>query len=142
MGKVSVYGKIVYLDTNVFIYHFEHVDQLYVATEKIFLGLGENRVRAVTGTVALLELLSIPAPKKNIEKLDTAFSEIPNLKVVELNQDIARKAAHLRRKYRIDVPDAIGLATTICEKVDIFITNDRRLKRVEEVPVLLLETLI
>jgi predicted nucleic acid-binding protein len=36
-------------------------------------------------------------------------------------------------------PDAIQLATALQARADVFLTNDRDLRRVEEVPVLLID---
>src|SRR5207248_6090877 len=44
----------------------------------------------------------------------------------------------LRRAYGFRIPDAIQLATCLYQKVDLFITNDRRLKTYKEIPIILL----
>jgi len=54
---------------------------------------------------------------------------------------IADRAASLRARYRLRTPDAIQIATALQTRVDAFLTNDRDLRRVEEVPVLLIDEL-
>lgn len=48
---------------------------------------------------------------------------------------IAEKAADLRAKYGdsgLKIPDAIQLATAICYDAQLFLTNDKRLKKLQQ----------
>jgi predicted nucleic acid-binding protein len=54
---------------------------------------------------------------------------------------MADRAASIRARYRLRTPDAIHLATAILEGVDVFLTNDRDLLQVREVPILLIDEL-
>lgn len=61
--------------------------------------------------------------------------------LMESNPSIMRTsilAAELRAKYGIKTPDALFLATAILENANIFVTNDVRLKRIEEMNFLIL----
>ena len=55
---------------------------------------------------------------------------------------MADRAAHLRARYDLRTPDSIHLASALESRADLFLTNDRRLCQVEEIPVLLVEDLI
>lgn len=55
-----------------------------------------------------------------------------------MDKDIATLAAKLRAKYKIKTPDAIFIATGIAEKAEIFITNDTRLKIVNEIGIIII----
>jgi hypothetical protein len=55
--------------------------------------------------------------------------------------EMADRAASIRARYRLRTPDAIHLATAILEGVDVFLTNDRDLLQVREVPILLIDEL-
>lgn len=137
LGNFEKY-KFVGLDTNIFSYHF-HQDPLFgPLTKEIFDLLSLNRLRAVTSIITLIEILSVKASSAKIKGLKKLFSEIPNLAVVEVNEEIAYKTAQIRRKYGFRTPDAIQLATAVQAKAKVFITNDERLKKIKELKVKLI----
>jgi predicted nucleic acid-binding protein len=53
--------------------------------------------------------------------------------MINVNNLIAIKAAELRAKYSLKTPDSIQLATAIQYNADYFLTNDLRLKLVNEI---------
>lgn len=137
LGNFEKY-KFVGLDANIFSYHF-HQDPLFgPLTKEIFDLLSLNRLRAVTSIITLIEILSVKASSVKIKGLKKLFSEIPNLAVVEVNEEIADKTVLIRRKYGFRTPDAIQLATAVQARAKVFITNDERLKKLKELKVILL----
>jgi predicted nucleic acid-binding protein len=52
---------------------------------------------------------------------------------------LARRAVVLRAQYGIHVPDALQVATALEAGATLFVSNDRRLSQVQEIPVLLLD---
>lgn len=58
-----------------------------------------------------------------------------------VKENVALTAADLRARYRLKTPDAIQLATAISEECEAFLTNDRDLRRVTEISVLILDDL-
>ena len=52
-----------------------------------------------------------------------------------LDAELAEDAARLRSRYRLRLPDAIQVATAIRGRADVFVTHDRRLRRVKELNV-------
>lgn len=130
--------KLVGLDTNIFVYYFERHPRFGPRTKTIFDLLSQNKLTAVTSLISLTELLSVPASATKIEGLKNLFLSTPNLNSIELNQIIALGAAKIRRDYSFRLPDSIQLATALHTKAQVFITNDRRLKRFKELSILLL----
>jgi len=60
--------------------------------------------------------------------------------LVEISAEIADKAGRLRGRYPLlKALDALQLATALEMHVDAFLTNDAKLKRVEEVNVVVLK---
>jgi predicted nucleic acid-binding protein len=55
--------------------------------------------------------------------------------VKPLDSATAVRAAELRAAYGVRVPDALHLATAVVSGAEIFITNDRGLKRVKGIEV-------
>lgn len=131
--------KIVFLDTNVFIYFFQYNPIFSEESKKIFQKLTANELRAVTSVLTLTELLSISAPETMVKKLLRLLLETPNLEVLPISSDVAIEAARLRRCYGFHTPDAVQIAVALEKKVDTFITNDKQLKKCKELVVKLLK---
>jgi len=138
-------GKVVGLDTMVFIYHFEE-NQVYSSlTFSIFESLEKGNFNGITSVLTLLEILVKPKRENNsllTERYKLLFENFPNLQVKELNENIADIASSLRANYNINTPDAIQIATSLEAKADIFITNDATLKKISEIKVLLLSEML
>ena len=145
MEELNLKGKIIGLDTMVFIYHFEE-NQIYSPlTFSIFESLEKGNFNAVTSILTLLEILVKPKKENNsllIERYKLLFETFPNLQVKELNENIADIASGLRANYNINTPDAIQIATSLEAHADIFITNDTSLKKITEIKVLLLSEML
>jgi predicted nucleic acid-binding protein len=67
------------------------------------------------------------------------LQEISNLTIVNLDPRAARIGAELRAGYGLRTPDSLQIAACIANGADVFITNDRRLRRLKEITVLLLD---
>ena len=84
----------------------------------------------------------LPYRKSRFELAQRFFERIVNGRsttYVPLDPKIACKAAELRAHYNLLLDDAFQLAACLVGDCDAFLTNDRDLKRVEEVSVLLLD---
>ena len=138
-------GKVVGLDTMVFIYHFEENQAYSPLTFSIFESLEKGNFNGITSILTLLEILVKPKKENNLlltERYKLLFETFPNLQVKELNENIADIASSLRANYNINTPDAIQIATSLEAKADIFITNDATLKKISEIKVLLLSEML
>lgn len=133
-------GKIkkVSLDSNIFIYNLENNPQFVLYTDKIFKKLIENKLKASTSIISLIELLSFPNTENLANKIAEDFYETPNLSVVDITAEVAKKAAQIRRDYKYKLPDSIQLATALLSKSQVFITNDQKLKSFKGLKVILL----
>jgi len=138
-------GKVVGLDTMVFIYHFEENQEYSPLTFSIFENLEKGNFKGITSILTLLEILVKPKKENNLlltERYKLLFETFPNLQVKTLNENIADIASSLRANYNINTPDAIQIATSLEVKADIFITNDATLKKISEIKVLLLSEML
>ena len=145
MEELKLKGKIIGLDTMVFIYHFEENQAYSPLTFSIFESLEKGNFNALTSILTLLEILVKPKREGNLilsERYKILFETFPNLQVKELNESIADIASALRANYNINTPDAIQIATSLEAHADIFITNDTSLKKVTEIKVLLLSEML
>ena len=72
-------------------------------------------------------------PSKSKIALESIYS-LP-LKIVEATSQIVMLANEIAKKHRVGGYDAVHIATSIAEKADYIITNDRQFKRLTEVEV-------
>jgi predicted nucleic acid-binding protein len=120
----------VFWDTNLFIYLLEGSGERarrVVSLRERMLARGDQ---LYTSTLTLGEILVKPA-----EAGDTALQQeyeqtlSAGAVIVPFDQPAARAYAVIRRDRNIRPPDAIQLACAVCARVDLFITNDERLRQ-------------
>jgi predicted nucleic acid-binding protein len=136
--------KRIYVETSPLIYYVEE-NPTYVDRMEAIIGYIEDTpIEAVSSVITLLEVLKQPIQLARND-LETAYRDIlladEHFRVLPVLTNIAESAAHLRAKYNLRTPDAIHVATAIEAKVDAFLTNDIGIKRVKELPVLILDDL-
>lgn len=57
-----------------------------------------------------------------------------DMEIVEISREIAKKAAQIRAEYKgIKAMDALQLAAACLSKCDLFLTNDKQLRRFKEI---------
>ncbi len=133
--------KTVGLDSNIFIYAYQEHPQFLSLVRSLFERLDTDpEFRAVTSIITLIEVTSHPIRLNRqdlVKTYTTALLNSASVTTYPLNTPIAQKAAELRAKFNLRTPDAIQIATAIVAKAEAFITNDERLKKVAEIPVLI-----
>lgn len=130
--------KHIGLDSNIFIYLFEKNPEFIKSCQVIVDLLQKDQIQASTSIISLIETLSFPSPLKILKGIQEGFQTMPNLTIIDVNQDIALEAAKIRRKYGYRTPDAIQLATAKLNRAKAFVTNDERLKNYKNLKVILL----
>jgi len=78
--------------------------------------------------------------KKNQLPLVDVLDELPeiceNFRYMKVDLSVSSIAAYLRSKYTfLKTPDSIHLATAILVKADFFLTSDKQLVKIREIPV-------
>ncbi|MHB0976455.1 MAG: type II toxin-antitoxin system VapC family toxin [Candidatus Aquicultorales bacterium] len=132
------------LDTSLLIYHLEDVAPYSNLTEELLSVIGKRQVECVLSSLCLTELLAGPLRSED-ESAAVAAEEfvrkIPNVRIIPIDDEIAKLAARLRVSLRLKTPDALHLATAQSAGCSLFVTNDRALKRPpgSELEVLVLE---
>jgi predicted nucleic acid-binding protein len=131
-------SKTVFLDTAPLIYFIEGHSSYQPILIRLFEYNDKGHFSFVTSSVTLLEVLVKPLrdgqtaiAKQYRDVLTTA----PGIELFDVTSAIAEQAAQLRAKYNFRTPDAIQLATAIEIGADFFLTNDNRLKIVNEIAV-------
>jgi predicted nucleic acid-binding protein len=137
-------GSRVYLDTAPIIYFLEKNPQWYEKIE-VFLYKGiQEEFQFVTSVITNIEYLVVPTRNVNVLAINNYWDFLRSLdvQVLQINREIAEVAVKLRAKYAgIKTADAIQLAASLHVNCDIFLSNDKQLLQVKEVPAKLMEQL-
>ena len=130
-------------DTAPIIYFIEEHDIYGIVADKIFAFIRDHSsLYAFSSVITLTEVLTQPLRKSRmdlVEKYRELLMNSGNFSLYPVDALIAEKAAVLRSRYGIKTPDAIQLAIAIENDATLFITNDKRLKNVSEIEVLVLQ---
>ena len=133
--------KVVGIDTVPFIYHIEENHTYKSLTTALFTDLELGTVKGVTSTITVMEMLVRPKALGDVgavEDYKLLLTTYPNLKIKEIDVEVAERAADLRSTYRLRPPDALQAAACLVEGADAFVTNDARMKVLREMDVIIL----
>jgi predicted nucleic acid-binding protein len=134
----------LYLEAAPLIYYVEENPKYVDKLEAIIAFIGDSPVKAISSAITLTEVLSHPmrlGRQDLIDKYRDILLESGSFRLVPVTTMIASSAASMRSRYSLRTPDALHLATAIEEACDLFITNDKGIKRVTELQVLVLDEL-
>ena len=130
------------IDTAVFIYHLEAQTRYATVAAVALSALASGGYAGVTSVVTLMELAVKPLRLGRPEVADEyelLLAQFPNLLVADIDRPASRRAAELRAAYRLRPADAIQVATSLRHGATAFLTNDRDLRRINDLRVILLE---
>jgi predicted nucleic acid-binding protein len=132
------------VDTVAFIYFVESHPGFVAETRAIFNYVSTGSVRVITSVITLTESLMKPikvGDVKLIADYKTLFTNTSQITLIPIDSLLAEQAANLRAKYNLRTPDAIQVATAIQAGCQAFLTNDKGIKRVTELQILVLDEL-
>ncbi len=135
--------KSIFFDTAPIIYFVEADAVWGPLVKQIVDNAISNRVRFISSVITLSEVLIKPFSESD-EVLQARFKQFlrygKNVTLLEITAEIAELAAKLRGLYpSLKGMDSLQLAAAIISGSDIFLTNDRKLKQILEIKVMLLE---
>lgn len=133
---------IVGIDTVAFIYHLEENHKYLPFTNVLFEMVENGVIKGITSPVTIMEILVKPEKEENkraIQEYKFILQTFPNLKIKPIDFHTAEKAAELRAKYRIKPADALQLGAALVENANAFVTNDEKLKQVEEIETIVMK---
>ena len=122
----------VFFDTNAFIYMFEGVEPFRSRMLEIRKRMVERGDRIVTSAMTLGEVLVKPTrlgQTSLIEQYDRAIRTTSQ--VIAFDASVAWRYASLRATHKLRNADAIQLACAAHYGVDLFITNDAQLHKLD-----------
>lgn len=135
--------KSIFIDTAPIIYYIEAHTEFGPLMKEIVNMFQQEKLNAFTSVLTLTEVLPKPIQlgKDHLAKEFTNFLKNgKNLNLIEINKIIAESAGWLRGKYQnLKTLDAIQLSAALSMNIDAFLTNDKSLKQIKEIKILLLK---
>ena len=134
----------LYIETAPIIYFTESTVGYVNIMRAIFGHVIQQQIQLVTATITLTETLMKPLQANDtafIAQYRTLFYSTQGMTLVPVRSVEAESAADLRARYNLLTPDALHVASAISSKCDALLTNDKGLKRVNELSILVLDDL-
>lgn len=132
------------IDTMVFIYYFEdHVEHADRA-DAVIRHARNDLFEAVVTPVTAAELLVKPLQAERPDIADqyrSAITHLDNTSRSDISWNTGCMAGALRARYGLPLPDMFQVAFALEKGSCALITNDRALRRVDEIPIVLLDDL-
>lgn len=128
-------AKVIGLDTSIFIYFLEGSKKYSPLARVTLKGIEEGKWEGVTSTITLMEVTVHPwqvGREKVAREYEAMLVHFPNLSIVDVDRNVARVAAQLRAKHNISAPDALQIAASLSFGAKAFLTNDKRLSKLQE----------
>ena len=129
-------AKVIGLDTSVIVYFLENNPRYAPLAQITLKGIENGKWQGVTSTITLMEITVRPWQLENesaAREYEAILVHFPNLTIADVDRDVARAAAQLRAKYKVSPSDALQVAASVSFGANAFLTNDKRLIKLEEV---------
>ena len=124
----------VLLDTSVLIYYLEGIEPYNLLAKEIFQDVVEENIRGFLSVISITEFVAkllVTEHAIDVEDFKQFLESLP-IQVLEINYETAEQAGKLRSRYpSVPTPDALIVATALENDCDVFVTNDKRLKKLE-----------
>ena len=134
--------QLIGLDSSIFIYHLEAHPAYLPLTQPILNRVEGGECGGVVSTVTLMEITVHPWRMNRADiarQYEVLLVNFPNMQVVGVSREIVRRAAQLRATYNVRPADALQVATALVSRATLWVSNDKRLKRLEpEIEVIIL----
>jgi predicted nucleic acid-binding protein len=139
-------GNRLYLDTNVWIYALEGYAAYIAILTDLFGQIDEGNLRAVTSELTLAEALVKPFIDQNVERQHVYQRVLQNsahLQLIPITRQILVRSAELRAtESLLKLPDAIHVTTALVSHCDAFLTNDKRIRDIANLPIFQLSNIV
>jgi predicted nucleic acid-binding protein len=133
---------LVGIDTSIFIYQLEDSPQHASLSNEALGALSNGVFKGVTSILTLMEVAVRPLQLGRddvADEYELLLSAFPNLLVVDVDRACARRAAELRATYRLRPADSLQVAACLNHGATALLTNDKGLRRVQELQVVILD---
>lgn len=120
-------ARLVGLDTPVLIYHLEDVSPYADLTTYLLSRAASGSLDLILSTVTVGEILAGPwraGDGKSAQRIEEALHALPGIAVAEITWKAASKAAEIRGKSNLPLPDALIIASSVEKGATLLVTND------------------
>jgi len=124
-------GALLLLDTAPIIYRIESHPTLRARFDPVFKAHAEGRVRFVTATLTIVEVMTGPLKRGDELMAQRYRTMLEDWGVAPLDSNVAERAARLRAQLGLKTPDAVIVASALTIGADAIVTHDRDLERVK-----------
>jgi predicted nucleic acid-binding protein len=145
MELIAFSNQTIFIDTAPLIYYIEENPRYLKFLQPFFAANEKYGYFFLSSVITLMEVLVLPLRHKKNElaqRYETVLTSSNAIKLVAIDEEIAKISARLRAEYSFKTPDAVQLATAIMHSADTFLTNDKQLKVVKEVNVVTLDEIV
>ena len=142
MGTLTLpTSGIIYLDASAFIYSLERIEPYRTLLEPMWRHAQEGNLLIVSSELVVLETLVKPLRDNDpiAQNLFKSLFDASDVNLIPATREIWVDAATLRANTGLKTPDALHAATAIHAECSLFITNDDDFRRVEDLPILILD---
>ncbi len=132
-------------DTAPIIYFIEAHPRYVDIVERVLRKVDGGAITALSSVLTLTEVLTRPVQLTQTELQEQYLDFLlhsRNFSIAPLDAQMCVQAADLRARYGLRTPDALQLACAIQSGSQAFLTNDIKLRKVEELRVVVLEDLL
>jgi predicted nucleic acid-binding protein len=134
----------LFLDTAPVIYYVESHPTYAARVDDIFDRIDAGTIYGATSPITLAECL-VPPIRQGLAQAQQDFTDLlvsgNNITFLSLDDACGRRAADLRARYNLGLLDALQVAAALAGGCDALLTNDLAFRRVQELPILVLDDL-
>ena len=134
----------VYLDANGFIYSVERSEPYRTLLEPMWRRARAGEFDVASSEITVLETLVGPlrAGDEVVEMLLRSVFDAHEVSLIPATRRLWENAARVRADTGLKTPDALHAATALGAGCALFVTNDTDFRRVEGLPVVVLDDLL
>jgi uncharacterized protein len=138
MGLIEDVGDgAVAVDTAAFIYFIEEDPRFLLIIRPLFVEADQGKRRIVTSALTLLEVLEVLEVPYRVgnaplaDHYEALLTRSRGVRLIEVTRALLKAAAQLRAVTGVKTPDAIPMAAALAQRCATFVTNNRRLPKVQ-----------
>ena len=126
----------IFLDTNIFLSVLNQ-ESSYEYSREILKSIHRGKMIGFTSVLCISEILAgfyVKGDEESAERALLDILSINNLKIVEIDLEIAKEGGKFRGKYKIKLPDALIASTCFLYDATL-VTIDESFERIKEINV-------
>ena len=135
---------LIYIDASGLIYSMERVEPYRTLLEPMWQEAQDGNITIVSSPLIVIEALVKPLRDGNTE-IESQYRELfasNAVRLLDASYQVFEDAASIRAETGLKTPDSIHAATAIRAECTLFVTNDTDFRRVQELPIIVLDDLL